>query len=375
LKLPHGCKRYVDHTGVLRCYYRHTSPPTALPGLPWSPDFMAAYEAAKARGDRAGPVIIGVSRTMPGTVNAALVKYYASDEFKNMTKDVRQQNRGYLEKWRATRGDKKLRGWKHEHVQGFISKLTTPHTQRNNLRALRHFTRWAKRERLLDVNPTVDIERSKIIKTGGFRVWTEAEFKTYVAKHPIGTKAYLALQIMACTSFRRSDAVQIGPRHVRKTAAHPLGVIEDYQPQKGRRTGGNLVTVPIHPDLAAAITAMPMVGADTFLLTDHGKAFTAKGLGKKMREWCDAAEVPPMVDAAGKSKNVASHGLRKLCLTRLAETGCNVFQIASISGHKDLREVQLYVDAYNRKKAAAEAIAMLVEAQTRNAVCLNGKDS
>jgi integrase len=341
LKLPHGCKRYRDKIGVVRTYYRHTSPPTPLPGLPWSPEFMAAYAEAKERGDRAGPVTIGASRTMPGTVNAALVKYYTSDAFANMSKHVRQQNRGYLEKWRATRGDKKLRGWKHEHVQGFIGKLATPHMQRNNLRALRHFARWAKRERLLDVNPTVDIEKAKIIKTGGFRVWTEAEFSQYVAKHAIGSKAHLAVQLMVCTSLRRSDAVQIGPRHVRKTAAHPLGLIEDYQPQKGRRTGGNMVTVPIHPDLNAAIAAMPMVGADTFLVTSHGKAYTAKGLGKKMREWCDAAGVPPMVDAAGKSKNVASHGLRKLCLTRLAETGCNVFQIAAISGHKDLREVQL----------------------------------
>ena len=121
-----------------------------------------------------------------------------------MTKDVRQQNRGYLEKWRATRGDKKLRGWKHEHVQGFITKLATPHQQRNNLRTLRHFARWAKRERLIEINPTVDVEKSKIVKTGGFRVWTEAESETYVAKHPLGSKAYLASQIMACTSFRRS---------------------------------------------------------------------------------------------------------------------------------------------------------------------------
>jgi phage terminase small subunit len=65
--------------------------------------------------------------------------------------------------------------------------------------------------------------------------------------------------------------------------------------------------------------------------------------------------------------------LRKLCLTRLAETGCNVFQIAAISGHKDLREVQLYVDAYNRKKAGAEAIAMLVEGQKRNARLSNAQ--
>jgi hypothetical protein len=58
-----------------------------------------------------------------------------------------------------------------------------------------------------------------------------------------------------------------------------------------------------------------------------------------------------------------------------AEAECNVFQIAAISGHKDLREVQLYVDAYNRKKAAGEAMGKLIAAQNANVVCLNGKDS
>lgn len=134
------------------------------------------------------------------------------------------------------------------------------------------------------------------------------------------------------------------------------------------------MTVPVHPDLADAIAAMPMIGADTFLVTDYGKPYTAKGLSAKMREWCDAAGVPPMVDAAGKSKNLASHGLRKLCLTRLAEAGCPVFEIASISGHKDLREVQLYVEAANPKKMAAAAMGKLEVAQNRNTVCLTGKD-
>jgi hypothetical protein len=35
--------------------------------------------------------------------------------------------------------------------------------------------------------------------------------------------------------------------------------------------------------------------------------------------------------------------------------------------------VQLYVDAYNRKKAGAEAIAMLVEGQKRNARLSNAQ--
>ena len=47
---------------------------------------------------------------------------------------------------------------------------------------------------------------------------------------------------------------------------------------------------------------------DAYLVTQFGKAFTAKGFGNKVREWCDQAGLP----------ECTSHGLRKLCLTRLA---------------------------------------------------------
>lgn len=374
LKLPPGCKRYVDHTGVVRTYYRHSKPPTALPGLPWSPEFMAAYDAAKACAGRDKPLVIGAARTKPGSLNAALVKYYASDEFAAMTKDVRQQNRGCLERWRIDRGDRPLRELQHRHLQGYINKLATPHVQRNALRAIRHFLKFALKERMVDGDASAGVQKNKLPKGGGFRPWEESHVTAYMAKHPVGTTAHLALQIMLCTALRRSDAVQIGPRHVQKTDKYPLGVLADYLPQKGRRTGGNRVNVPVHPDLAAAIAAMPVIGSETYLLTETGKPFTVKWLGKKMREWCDAAGVPPLIDESGRSKNIASHGLRKLCLTRLAEADCNVFQIAAISGHKDLREVQLYVDAYNRKKAAGEAMGKLIAAQNANVVCLTGRD-
>lgn len=374
LKLPKGCKRYVDRTGVLRTYYRHSRPPTPLPGLPWSPEFMAAYEAAVACAGRDKPIVIGASRTKLGSLNAALVKYYGSDNFKNMTKDVRQQNRGCLERWRVDRGDRSLRELQHRHLQGYIGKLSTPHVQRNALRSIRHFLKFALEHQLVDNDASAGVQKRKLPKSGGFRPWEESHVAAYMAKHPAGTTAHLAMQIMLCTSLRRSDAVQIGPRHVQKTEKHPLGILADYLPQKGRRTGGNRVNVPIHPELAASIAAMPLIGSETYLLTETGRPFTVKWLGKKMRQWCDEALVPPIVDESGKSRNIASHGLRKLCLTRLAEAECNVFQIAAISGHKDLRDVQTYVDAYNRKKAGAEAMGKLLAAQNANVVCLTGRD-
>ena len=39
-----------------------------------------------------------------------------------------------------------------------------------------------------------------------------------------------------------------------------------------------------------------------------------------------------------------SHGLRKLMMVRLAHAGYSAPQIGAISGHKDLREIQLYIE-------------------------------
>lgn len=79
----------------------------------------------------------------------------------------------------------------------------------------------------------------------------------------------------------------------------------------------------------------------------------------------------------GRVKHASSHGLRKLCLTRLAEAGCTVVEMQGISGHKDLRELQLYIDAANRKKAAAKGMEKLLAAQSasqnRNAAWLTGQ--
>ena len=129
-------------------------------------------------------------------------------------------------------------------------------------------------------------------------------------------------------------------------------------------------------NLVAAIAAMDVIGTETYLITDYGKPFGNKGFGSRMREWTDAAGIPPITDVNGKVKNAASHGLRKLCLTRLAEVdGITAQQIAAVSGHKNLVEVQVYIDNYNRKKAAASAIAMLTAAQKAKVVCLTGRDN
>jgi site-specific recombinase XerD len=65
------------------------------------------------------------------------------------------------------------------------------------------------------------------------------------------------------------------------------------------------------------------------------------------------------VKKAGLSSECLPHGLRKAQMRRLAEGGASAKQIASISGHKTLREIERYTDAADQKRLSRGAIAKL----------------
>jgi integrase len=107
----------------------------------------------------------------------------------------------------------------------------------------------------------------------------------------------------------------------------------------------------VHPKLRKLVDATPMLGVETFLVTHFGKPYPAPGFGNWFRELCDAAGCP----------DVSAHGLRKAPARRLAEIGCTAHQIAAITGHASLSEVQRYTKAADRKRMAREATAKLIE--------------
>ena len=85
----------------------------------------------------------------------------------------------------------------------------------------------------------------------------------------------------------------------------------------------------------------------TFLTTPTGKPFSEGGLTHRIRLWAEEAGL------AG----CPLHGLRKAACRRLAEAGCSASEIMSISGHKHLGDVQIYIKAVDQKKLAAQAIS------------------
>ncbi|TMV43166.1 integrase, partial [Thioclava sp. BHET1] len=66
-KAPPYTNGFADRYGRVRWYFRRKGYPTApLPGLPWSPEFMAAYEAAMS-GQK---IPDGIEKSGKGTISA-----------------------------------------------------------------------------------------------------------------------------------------------------------------------------------------------------------------------------------------------------------------------------------------------------------------
>ena len=182
-------------------------------------------------------------------------------------------------------------------------------------------------------DPTRDV-RAVRVKSDGYHSWTDDEIAQLEARHPIGSRARLAFALCLYTGQRRSDVVRMGRQHVRNGE---LLV-------KQQKTGAEL-SIPVDPDLQEIIAAS-VVGQMTFLTTEFGKPFSAAGFGNWFREQCDTAGL----------RHCSAHGLRKAAARRMAEKGCTEHEIAAITGHASLREVQRYTKAADQKRLAAAAM-------------------
>jgi integrase len=78
--------------------------------------------------------------------------------------------------------------------------------------------------------------------------------------------------------------------------------------------------------------------------------FTVSGFSNWFRDCCNQAGL----------KHCPFHGLRKAAATRLADAGCDPIEIAAITGHASLREVQRYCETRDRKLAAKRAMGKLI---------------
>jgi len=89
-RLPKFVNGYTDATGKPRFYLRRRGQRlVALPGMPWSPEFMAAH--AQALTGSRDPV---ANRIKPGTVAGLVHLYLGSTTFTALAADTQRSRRG-----------------------------------------------------------------------------------------------------------------------------------------------------------------------------------------------------------------------------------------------------------------------------------------
>jgi integrase len=302
-----------------------------LPGLPWSPSFMAAYEAALA-GPRAA---IGAGRIKPGSVAAVVAEYFDSRQaFGSKSAGTQRMRRGILERFRAAYGDRPFALLPPEWIERLLD-AKPPHAARSWLVTLRSLCQFALKRGWLRADPTANIKLASV-KGDGFHCWTNDEIAQFEAHHLIGTKPRLALALLLYTGQRRSDVVRMGRQHIRD------GVLTVKQ----QKTGSTLA-IPVHPHLQTVLDATASEHL-TFLVTATGKPYGGNAFSEQFRNWCDAAGLP---------KRCKPHGLRKAACRRLAEAGCSANEIMAISGHVTMKELVRYTAAADQARLARNALA------------------
>jgi len=321
---PQYCNGFIDRHGKARWYFRRAGfKKVPLPGLPWSPEFIAAYEQALA----GQPAPIGVDRVRPGTLHALAVSYFASPAFRTTRPSTQYTYRNVIDRLCAEHGDKRVALLQRDHVVKLLAaRASTPVAANALRRSLRALMQHAVEIGLRADDPTRDVRKVPTAKGDGYHSWTEGEIEQFERLHPVGSRARLAFALLLYTGQRRSDVVRMGRQHLSD------GAICVRQVKTGRE-----VWVPVHealtPILASSATNL------TFLLTDRGKPYTATGFRAAGLRGCSA------------------HGLRKAAARRLAEAGCSTHEIAAITGHASLKEVARYTEAADRKRLAQSAMA------------------
>ncbi len=343
----------VDRHGNVRIYFKRAGQAKVrIRGEFGSEEFMTAYDAAlRAVPTALPPRSLNDARQAPaGSLRWLVAQYIDSADFARLGPTTRARRRTMLEGVCKIIGPKSGQplGWKpasavaERHIFKWRDeKAATPAAATDLVKAFRGLFKWARERKLVTHNPAKDVGYIRVA-TNGHHSWTIEEVEQFEARHPVGSKARLALALFLYTSQRISDVALLGLQHRR-------GDMLTFTQVKNRERKPVTLTIPLIAPLREIIDATPRPAnarALTFLLTDYGKAFSVDGLRNKMRQWCDEAGLP----------HCSSHGLRKAFGARAAELELTSKEIMAIMGHATLEESERYTRGADQKRLAASGM-------------------
>lgn len=114
-----------------------------------------------------------------------------------------------------------------------------PYAQKNWLKTLRGLMHFAIKENFRADDPTAGVSAVKpAIKSRGHMTWGDEQIAAYRQRHPIGSTARPAIELLLNVAARRGDAHRLGVQHIKQ------GKLE-WRPNKTIRSTGRELSIQI----------------------------------------------------------------------------------------------------------------------------------
>jgi integrase len=351
----------TDRHGNVRVYYRpgKGKPKLRLISTPGTTEFETEYQ--RARNGELAPTARQAGRAIaaPGTMRWLCEQYYSSAAFQALEQSTRKVRRSILDAICERAGSFKYSTLEPHNVAKLRDeKAAFPEAANARVKALRRLFAWAcsPEYRYATRNPAAEVPYLKSNNPDGFREWPEDQVALYEARHPVGTKARLALDLLLYTGVRRSDVVKLGPQMERwvdelqdgGSTARTQKLFFTETKGRGRITKAH--ELPILPPLRRSIDATP-TGHLVYLATAFGRPHSVKAFGNWFKRRCREA---------GVDDDLSAHGLRKCGARRCAELGATEHQLMALFGWESTKQVALYTKKARRAKLESAAAPLLL---------------
>ncbi len=258
-------------------------------------------------------------------------QYFESGRYLRLADNTRKNQRLILEKACETGGNLNYASVTKEAIQkGKVRREATPGAAAVYVRAMRTVFAFAVDNGWIDENPAASIDAS--FKSEGFHTWTEDEVKLFQKRHALGTKARLAMDLLLYTGLRVSDAIRLGPQHIK----------ENVILIRTQKTKTDII-IPLLTPLANSIAASP-VAEMLFLTSPRAKPWNVPAFSAWFGDRCKEAKVP------GRA-----HGLRKAGATLAAENGATPHELAAMYGWATTDMAEIYTKKADRIRLAERA--------------------
>ena len=256
---------YRDRHGKPRRYFRRPGCRAApLPGLPGSIEFMAAYQAALAA---ASPPPPSPRHVIAGSLAALAAGYLRSSDFANLSPSSQRSYRVALKPILAAHGHRLARELPKTAARNVIEEIgaTRPGMANLTRAVLSKIMAYAIETGIRADNPFAGLKRYRL---GTYHTWTDAEIDQFERRWPLGTRERLAFALLLYTGQRGGDVVKM-------TRSDIVGGRIRVAQDKARKGTTNELLIPIHPALARALKAGPVVGMQHLISDVRGQPLRA----------------------------------------------------------------------------------------------------